>query len=285
MSIAFFTLIERKVLGYKQLRYGPNKVYIKGISQPLLDGLKLFLKENRFNFNINLLFFLLFPILSLLFMLLIWQSYVFIIIDFLVNRFLFFIMLSRLSVYTIIGRGWFSNSKYAILGCYRRVAQVISYEVGLVFLIIIIIFFSKNYRFRINVDKNIISHFLFFGLFVIYVIWLVIVLAELNRAPFDFAERESELVSGFNIEYGGLKFAFLFLSEYGSMIFISYLTILIFFQDFLLCCILIIFIILWVRGVFPRYRYDNLMNLRWKMFLPVILFFLTLVYLYIYFII
>lgn len=280
MSIAFFTLIERKILGYNQLRCGPNKVYILGVFQPLFDGIKLFMKENSFNFNINLFFFIVFPIISLSIMLLLWQSYVFFRIDFLINRFLFFVLFSRIRVYIIIGRGWFSNSKYAILGSYRSIAQVISYEVGLVFLLIIIIFFFKSYSFSLNVCKSFLSHFLFFGIFFIFLIWFVIRLAELNRAPFDFAERESELVSGFNIEFGGLKFAFLFLSEYGRIIFISYLTILIFINNKIENCLLIIFLILWVRRVFPRYRYDNLINLSWKIFLPVILFSLIFIYMF-----
>ena len=271
LSIAFFTLLERKILGYIHQRKGPNKVLLGGLLQPVIDGIKLFNKENNVSFNINKFLFSVFPFISLLIMILIWQRFFFLNLDFLLNRFLFYILFSSLRVYSIIGRGWVSNSKYAMLGCYRGVAQVISYEVGLIFLVIIIIFFVKNFSFRFLLEKSGIRHISLWGFIFMLVIWVVIILAELNRAPFDFAEIESELVSGFNVEFGGLKFAFLFLAEYGSIIYMSYLTILIFLRKRLLYCVMIMLILVWVRGVFPRYRYDNLIYLNWKVFLPVIL--------------
>lgn len=153
------------------------------------------------------------------------------------------------------------NSKYSVLGCYRGVAQVVSYEVGFVFLIIVFCFFVSRYSYNYILQKNTLRHILFYGIMFVFVIWFLIILAELNRAPFDFSERESELVSGFNIEFGGLKFAFLFLSEYGRIIYMSYLTIIVFFCIKIYYSVIFIFIIVWVRGVFPRYRYDNLIYL------------------------
>lgn len=281
LCVAFFTLLERKILGYMHIRVGPNKVFIVGLFQPVLDGIKLFIKESRRNFNLIKLLYFIFPFLSLFVILVIWQSFMFLQIDFFINRFLFFILFSSLRVYFTIGRGWVSNSKYSVLGSYRRVAQVISYEVGFVFLILVFCIFVRGYRFSRIVYKNIWSHLLFYGFLFIFIIWFVVILAELNRAPFDFAESESELVSGFNIEYGGLKFAFLFLAEYGRIIYISYLTIVIFVNIELLYCLIFICRIVWVRGVFPRYRYDNLMYLNWKIFLPVILIFLTGIYFFV----
>lgn len=281
LSVAFFTLLERKILGYIHFRVGPNKVFLIGLLQPILDGVKLFLKEGRIGFNINKLFYFMFPFLSLFIILVIWQSFCFLQLEFLLNRFLFFILFSTLRVYTVIGRGWVSNSKYSLLGCYRRVAQVISYEVGFVFLILLFTFFLGNYSYRFLIQKNGFRHILFFGFIFLFIIWFVVVVAELNRAPFDFAERESELVSGFNVEFGGLKFAFFFLAEYGRIIYMRYLTILIFMGINLLYCVFFIFTMVWIRGVFPRYRYDNLIYLNWKLFLPFILIFLCVIYFFI----
>lgn len=278
VSIAFFTLLERKILGYIHLRQGPNKVIIKGFLQPVIDGLKLFIKENMFSFNVNKFLFSIFPFFSLFMILFIWQRFFFFNMDFLLNRFLFYILFSSLRVYAVIGSAWVSNSKYAILGCYRRVSQVVSYEVGLIFLIMLIRFFTKNFSFRALAIKSSIRHINLFGFIFILIVWVVVILAELNRAPFDFAESESELVSGFNIEFGGLKFAFLFLSEYGIMIYMSYLTVLVFLAVNLVYCVFVIALLVWVRGVFPRYRYDNLIHLNWKVFLPIILIFFAGVY-------
>ncbi len=194
---------------------------------------------------------------------------------------LIFIVISGISVYGLIGGGWVSNSKYRLLGAYRRISQMVSYEVRIIFVIIIIFFLSKGFKIRRLVVYNLFNLSLVYGMLVIFLVWVVVILAELNRAPFDFAEGESELVSGFNVEYGGEKFAFYFLAEYGVIIFIIYLTILIFMGsiNFL---ILGIFLILWVRGCFPRFRYDNLMYLAWKVFLPfrIILLFLILIFIF-----
>lgn len=189
--------------------------------------------------------------------------------------------ISGIGVYGILGTGYSSNSKYRLLGCYRNVAQVISYEVGIIFILIRFFIFCKTYNIKILILKNRLRHYYFLGFSYLFLIWFIIILAELNRAPFDFAERESELVSGFNIEYGGLKFAFLFLREYGNIIFISYFTRIIFFSNSIFITIIIIIIIVWIRGSYPRYRYDNLIYLNWKIYLPLIL--TIIIFLYTYF--
>nr|AJV88750.1 NADH dehydrogenase subunit 1 [Euseius nicholsi] len=278
LSIAFFTLFERKLLGYIQMRKGPNKVIMFGVLQPVLDGMKLFMKESSSNFNLIKLLYFIFPFLSLFVMLVIWKFYVFAIMDFFLNSFLFFILFSSLSVYFTMGSGWVSNSKYSVLGSYRSVAQVISYEVGFVFLILVLIVFLLKYSFSSIMSKYDGVIYYFMGFMFIFIIWFVVILAELNRAPFDFAESESELVSGFNMEYGGLKFAFLFLAEYGYMILMAYVTMLMFFNEWFIWMIFIMIYMVWVRGTFPRFRYDMLMYLNWKIYLPIILMMFVILY-------
>lgn len=281
LRIAFFTLLERKILRLRQLRLGPNKLLFLGIFQPFADGLKLFLKENKKEFNLNIIYYKFFPYLGLVLILIYWIIFNKNFIENFIFRIIFFILVSSVRIFPIIGRGWASNSKYALLGAYRSISQVISYEVGIIFLLICFFLIIKNFRIIFLNSKNIFRLYLIFGNLVLFFLWTTVIIAELNRAPFDFAEGESELVSGFNVEYGSLKFAFLFLREYGNIIFISYLTTLIFFKINYFYIIIIIIIIVWIRAVFPRFRYDNLIYLNWKIFLPLILlFFITTITFY-----
>uniref|UniRef100_A0AAU6PCL2 NADH-ubiquinone oxidoreductase chain 1 n=1 Tax=Amblyseius obtuserellus TaxID=3061186 RepID=A0AAU6PCL2_9ACAR len=277
ISVAFFTLFERKILGYLHLRKGPNKNSFNGVLQPVLDGLKLFTKENFSNFNLNKFMYLFFPVFLLMLMLVYWLVFVFESMNYFFFSGVFVMLISGLGVYGVLGGGWSSNSKYALLGAYRGVAQVVSYEVGMMFIFISVFFFFKSLNMKI-LSFSSYSHLLVFSLLVVFLMWFVILLAELNRSPFDFAESESELVSGFNVEYGSIKFAFFFLSEYGNMIFIAYLTMLIFFLKNFVFMILLMFFMVVVRGVFPRFRYDNLMSLNWEVFLPLILLLCVLIY-------
>ena len=276
LAIAFFTLLERKLLGYIQIRKGPNKVSIIGIPQPLADALKLFVKEQSVPSLANMSTFFISPILSLFLALFMWALYpfshphTFITIGVLV-----FLCISRLNVYTTLGAGWSSNSKYALLGALRRVAQTISYEVRIVLILLSpLIIFSSLTLTQIN-HENITPPSLLFPLLALC--WFTTTLAETNRTPFDFAEGESELVSGFNIEYRRGTFALIFIAEYTNIIIISLLTSVFFFQlplerlfidqtqSSFTCFTAIIF--LWVRGTLPRIRYDRLIRLTWKSFL------------------
>lgn len=277
VGVAFLTLLERKVLGYIQIRKGPNKVGYIGILQPFSDAIKLFRKEQVFPYIANFLIFLLSPILNLLLSLLLWVSIPFYCYLFKFNfSVLFFFRISRLGVYTIILSGWSSNSNYSLLGRLRSVAQTISYEVRifLILLSFLVLIFSLNlYRF-IEFQKFIWLIFLNIPL---RFIWLISSLAETNRTPFDFAEGESELVSGFNIEYRGVNFAFIFIAEYSNILFIRMIRVLIFLGgDFLswgffIKLTILSFCWIWIRGTLPRYRYDKLIYLSWKVFLPVAL--------------
>uniref|UniRef100_A0AAU6PBQ7 NADH-ubiquinone oxidoreductase chain 1 n=1 Tax=Amblyseiulella paraheveae TaxID=3049516 RepID=A0AAU6PBQ7_9ACAR len=278
ISIAFFTLLERKILSYIQLRKGPNKIFLFGLLQPLADGVKLFFKENKQSNNMNMILYNIFPCFLFFLMLMLWTMFIFLKYDLFIHSMIFMILLSSLSVYGILGSSWASNSKYSMLGAYRSVAQIISYEVGLIFMLMVAFIFIKNFNLSMMLEKNNLSHLLIFGAIHFFIIWFVILLAELNRAPFDFAESESELVSGFNIEYGSMKFALLFLSEYGNMIFMAYLTMIIFYKSNTLFMLIIMTLMIWVRGTYPRFRYDNLMYLNWKHFLPQILMLFILIY-------
>nr|YP_009024183.1 NADH dehydrogenase subunit 1 [Amphiporus formidabilis]AGL46761.1 NADH dehydrogenase subunit 1 [Amphiporus formidabilis] len=276
LAVAFFTLLERKVLGYIQLRKGPNKVGYLGIFQPFADAIKLFSKERVQLYSVNFFFFLFSPIFSLFLALALWflvpswsSTFVFSYFSVFV-----FLCISSLSVYSTLFAGWSSNSKYALLGALRAVAQTISYEVSMVLVLLSCVFVVGSFCFFYYGS---IQNFFFFVSFVlgpVFVVWLVTVLAETNRAPFDFAEGESELVSGFNIEYGAGAFALLFLAEYGSILVMSVFSSVLFvggFGFFFLCVFfggLVSFFILWVRGSLPRMRYDRLMSLTWKSFLP-----------------
>nr|YP_009995271.1 NADH dehydrogenase subunit 1 [Ochthebius remotus]QNP09661.1 NADH dehydrogenase subunit 1 [Ochthebius remotus] len=288
IGVAFLTLLERKVLGYIQIRKGPNKVSIMGIAQPFSDAIKLFTKESIIPSMSNVGLFYLSPIFSLFFSLILWMCMPFISILFNFNLGgLFILCVSSLSVYSIMIAGWSSNSNYSLLGSMRAVAQSISYEVSLslILLSFLIMILSLNLYNFMFYQKYIWFIFLFFPL---CFMWIVSALAETNRTPFDFAEGESELVSGFNVEYSSGGFALIFLAEYSSILFMS-----------MLCCILFLgcdiysfmffmklgfmsFLWIWVRGTLPRFRYDKLMYLCWKSFLPIslnyLLFFFGLKY-------
>lgn len=282
VSVAFLTLLERKVLGYIQIRKGPNKIGYFGILQPFCDAIKLFTKEQILPFLSNRIIYYFSPIFSLFLSLFIWLC-----IPFLVKLYsfnlgvLFFFCCIRFGVYIVILAGWSSNSAYALLGSLRSIAQTISYEVALVLMLLSVLFLIGRFNliyFELY-QKNLWFLILFFP---IGLIWIISSLAETNRTPFDFAEGESELVSGFNVEYGAGGFALIFLAEYASILFIRMLFSILFLGSqvysffFFIKLNIIAFLFIWVRGALPRYRYDKLMNMAWKRYLPSVLYFLFL---------
>lgn len=285
LAIAFFTLLERKALGYFQIRKGPNKVGISGLPQPFADALKLFTKELSSPTLANLYPFLLAPFLGLLLALILWILYPSSSPSlFITYRILFFLCVSSLNVYSTLIAGWASNSKYALLGSLRRAAQTISYEVRIALVLLAPLFILQTLSLQ-NIFSVIITPIIFL-LPLISFIWFITALAETNRTPFDFAEGESELVSGFNTEYRRGTFALIFMAEYLNIIIISLLTACLFMsmgqlgfiKDIILTLttLFVAFRFLWVRGTLPRMRYDRLINLTWKTYLPLSLTLLTL---------
>nr|BAD32654.1 NADH dehydrogenase subunit 1 [Orthetrum melania] len=275
VGVAFLTLLERKVLGYIQIRKGPNKVGYCGIVQPFSDAIKLFSKEQTFPMMSNYMPYYFSPVFSLFISLLIWS-----IMPFYFGLFsfglglLFFLCCTSVGVYTVMIAGWSSNSIYSLLGGLRAVAQTISYEVSLALILISFIILSGGYSlFNFGMYQELIW-FLFIT-FPLMIVWFASSLAETNRTPFDFAEGESELVSGFNTEYSSGGFALIFMAEYASILFMSMLFVVLFLGGdfnsllFILKLVMVSFLFIWVRGTLPRYRYDKLMYLAWKSFLPV----------------
>nr|YP_009176753.1 NADH dehydrogenase subunit 1 [Anopheles minimus]ALJ02468.1 NADH dehydrogenase subunit 1 [Anopheles minimus] len=274
VGVAFLTLLERKVLGYIQIRKGPNKVGFNGLLQPFSDAVKLFTKEQTYPLLSNYISYYFSPVFSLFLSLLIWMCIPYLIKLYSFNLgVLFFLCCTSLGVYTVMIAGWSSNSNYALLGGLRAVAQTISYEVSLALILLSFIFLVGNYNF---LNFYIYQDYVWFIIFCfpLGLVWLASCLAETNRTPFDFAEGESELVSGFNVEYSSGGFALIFLAEYSSILFMSMLFVVIFLGSdiysfmFFLKLTFISFIFIWVRGTLPRFRYDKLMYLAWKSFLP-----------------
>nr|YP_010946764.1 NADH dehydrogenase subunit 1 [Pseudophoraspis kabakovi]WGO57521.1 NADH dehydrogenase subunit 1 [Pseudophoraspis kabakovi] len=274
VGVAFLTLLERKVLGYIHIRKGPNKVGITGILQPFSDAIKLFTSEQTFPLVSNYISYYFAPIFSLFLALLIWM-----IIPYLSGLYsfelglLFFLSCTSLGVYTIMIAGWSSNSNYSLLGGLRAVAQTISYEVSLALILLSFVFLISSYNLLIFFYYQNYLWLIFMTL-PLSLVWFTSCLAETNRTPFDFAEGESELVSGFNVEYSSGGFALIFLAEYASILFMSMLFCVIFLGGdinsliFYMKLSLISFLFVWIRGTLPRFRYDKLMNLAWKSFLP-----------------
>jgi len=289
LTVAYMILFERKFLASIQRRRGPNFVGFLGLLQPIADAVKLIIKETIIPSSANKIIFIIAPLLSLTLVLLNWSIIPlfekWVIADLRIDILLFF-AISSLGVYGIIMSGWSSNSKYAFLGALRAAAQVIAYEVsiGLTLLYIMIQTGSLNYYEIISTQIylwNIIPCFVFFALF------FIASLAETNRPPFDLPEAEAELVSGYNVEYSAMAFGYFFLSEYVSILTVCTLNVIMFwggyyifgFKSLFFYTLKIIFFIglfIWVRGSVPRYRYDQLMRLGWKILLPVTLAFLWL---------
>nr|ANF05070.1 NADH dehydrogenase subunit 1 [Mierspenaeopsis hardwickii] len=275
VGVAFVTLLERKVLGYIQIRKGPNKVGYMGLLQPFSDVVKLFSKEQTLPTMSNFLPYYLSPVFSLLVSLIVWlvMPYELGLMNFKMGV-LFFLCCTSLGVYTTMGAGWASNSKYALLGSLRAVAQTISYEVSLALILLSMIFLVGGFDFELFSLYQMNIWFLWFSL-PLALMWFATCLAETNRTPFDFAEGESELVSGFNTEYSSGGFALIFMAEYTSILFMSMLFVLIFLGGNLVSVFFyfklvgVAFVFVWVRGTLPRFRYDKLMYLAWKSFLPV----------------
>lgn len=274
VGVAFLTLLERKVLGYIQIRKGPNKVGLIGIPQPFCDAVKLFTKEQVYPIVSNYLAYYFSPIFSLFLSLTIWLCipYISKLYSFNLGA-LFFLACTRLGVYTVIIAGWSSNSNYALLGGLRAVAQTISYEVRLALILLSFIFLIGDYNLVSFINYQSYIWFIIIS-FPIRIAWFASSLAETNRTPFDFAEGESELVSGFNVEYRRGGFALIFLAEYSRILFMSLLFSIIFLGGDVISFIFFIkltfisFIFIWVRGTLPRFRYDKLIFLAWKSFLP-----------------
>nr|YP_973153.2 NADH dehydrogenase subunit 1 [Cydistomyia duplonotata] len=274
VGVAFLTLLERKVLGYIQIRKGPNKVGLMGLPQPFCDAIKLFTKEQTYPLLSNYISYYFSPIFSLFLALLVWMCIPLLIKLYSFNLgILFFLCCTSLGVYTVMIAGWSSNSNYALLGGLRSVAQTISYEVSLALILLSFVFLIGGYNLY---NFYLYQSYIWFLVitFPLGLVWFASCLAETNRTPFDFAEGESELVSGFNVEYSSGGFALIFLAEYASILFMSMLYVVIFMGcnifslDFYLKLVFISFLFIWARGTLPRFRYDKLMYLAWKSFLP-----------------
>lgn len=295
ISVAYFTLAERKIMGAIHRRRGPNVVGVYGLLQPLADGFKLFVKETVIPSTANQILFIFSPMITFIVSLLGWAVVAFDKYSALseINLGILYILaVSSLGVYGIVLSGWSSNSKYAFLGALRSAAQMVSYEVSIGFIIacIIVSVGSFNIQNIIEAQQNVWFVVPYFPLFLIF---FISGLAETNRHPFDLPEAEAELVSGYNVEYSAMGFALFSLGEYSNMLMMSSLIVILFFggwqQPFLMSflsgsfcfaikiCILVILFI-WMRAALPRYRYDQLMLLGWKCFLPVSIGYLTIIF-------
>ena len=301
LSVAYLTLAERKVIGWMQYRKGPNVVGPFGLLQPLADGAKLFLKETIVPSGSNRIIFVLAPMITFILSLIAWAVIPFnsgwVLADINVGV-LYLFAISSLGVYGIIMAGWASNSKYAFYGALRSAAQMVSYEVSIGFVIVTVLLAVGSLNLTQVVEAQTGDGFWnwhFFGiLFPMFIVFIISALAETNRAPFDLPEAEAELVSGYNVEYSSMTFAMFFLGEYANMILMSGMTAVLFLGGWLppidiapfnwipgpiwfaLKIAACLFIFLWVRATFPRYRYDQLMRLGWKVFLPLSLLWVVL---------
>nr|YP_010037248.1 NADH dehydrogenase subunit 1 [Ictonyx striatus]QQW47998.1 NADH dehydrogenase subunit 1 [Ictonyx striatus] len=284
LAVAFLTLVERKILGYMQLRKGPNIVGPYGLLQPIADAVKLFTKEPLRPLTSSITMFVMAPILALTLALTMWiplpMPYP------LINMnlgILFMLAMSSLAVYSILWSGWASNSKYALIGALRAVAQTISYEVTLAIILLSVLLMNGSFTLSTLITTQ--EHlWLIFPMWPLAMMWFISTLAETNRAPFDLTEGESELVSGFNVEYAAGPFALFFLAEYANIIMMNILTTILFFgafhtpylpelysANFTIKTLLLTTSFLWIRASYPRFRYDQLMHLLWKNFLPLTL--------------
>ncbi len=310
LIVAYVTYSERKIIGFMQSRMGPMRVGPYGLLQPIADVLKLVSKEIIIPTNANKGIFLTAPMLMLVPSLLVWSviplSEYFIISN--INAGLLFILaLTSLSVYGVILAGWASNSKYAFLGSMRSAAQIIAYEIAMGFALVGVLMLSGSLNLQeiIKSQSGTIFNWFWLPLFPLFLIYFIAGVAETNRAPFDVSEGESEIVAGFHVEYSGMAFAMFFLAEYMNLILISVLASIMFFGGWLspfqgtflnsyfsfipgfiwlaLKTMIFIFIFLWLRATLPRYRYDQIMRLGWKVFLPITFFWLTIIGVLIYF--
>ena len=287
ISVAYFTLAERKIMGTIQRRRGPNVVGVFGLLQPLSDGFKLLVKESIIPSNSNKFIFIISPILTFVISLLGWSIIPFEKYSMLADiniGILYLFAISSLGVYGIIMSGWSSNSKYAFLGALRSAAQMVSYEVSIGFIIIVIVLCCGSFSLQtiIETQKNVWFIIPFSPLFLMF---FISALAETNRHPFDLPEAEAELVSGYNVEYSAMGFALFSLGEYSNMLLMRAMNVILFFGGWLppisilsfipgsfwfglkICFFVILYI--WMRAALPRYRYDQLMNIGWKVFLPI----------------
>ncbi|MFZ2163606.1 MAG: NADH-quinone oxidoreductase subunit NuoH [Sideroxyarcus sp.] len=307
LGVAYYTLAERKVLGFMQVRPGPNRVGWWGLMQPIADGVKLLFKEVIVPTGANKVLFVMAPALSLATALAAWAVVPFgdglILAD--VNAGLLYLLaMTSLGVYGIIIAGWASNSKYAFLGAMRSAAQIVSYELAMGFALVCVLLAAQS----MNLGEIVrgqdggygFLHWYFIPLFPMFVVYFIAGVAETNRAPFDLAEGESEIVAGFHVEYSGMGFAIFFLAEYANMILITAMATVLFLGGWLNPfhnwpvlgeltdhvpglfwllgkMLIFMFLFLWFRATFPRYRYDQLMRLGWKVFIPLTLFWVVVV--------
>lgn len=321
--VAYYTYAERKVIAAMQIRKGPNVVGPYGLLQPLADGVKLFLKEIIIPTNSNTFLFLLAPIITFITAFSAWAVIPFsstLVISDINAGLLYILALTSMGVYGIIIAGWASNSKYALLGAMRSAAQIVAYEIAMGFALVgvVMITGSLNLGEIIDAQKGSVLNWLWLPLLPLFIVYVVAGVAETNRAPFDVAEGESELVAGFHVEYSGMAFAIFFIAEYANMILISALITILFFGGwlspftstliqidqgsnmlllndaynflvsdgihwFIIKTFFFMFTFIWFRATFPRYRYDQIMRLGWKILIPITLFWIIIEIIAIYF--